>query len=69
VIRHSGSYGYDEGLWELGVIRYTNGDNYLLDYDTGITDDVIGHQTEEEIEALLVQIKALVPIHTGDLHD
>ena len=68
VICHSGSYGGGEGLWELAVIHYTDGDKYVLNYSTDITNDVIGHQTEEEIEALLIQIKAL-PSATGDLND
>ena len=59
VIRHSGSYGYDKGLWELAVIRYTDGDKYVLDYSTPITDDVIGYLDEDEISALLVRIEAL----------
>ena len=59
VIRHSGSYGNDKGLWELAVIRYTDGDKYVLDYSTPITDDVIGYLDEDEIIALLVRIGAL----------
>lgn len=59
VICHSGSYGNDRGLWELAVIRYTDGDKYVLDYSTPITDDVIGYLDEDEIIALLVRIGAL----------
>lgn len=59
VICHSGSYGNENGLWELAVIRYTDGDKYVLDYSTPITDDVIGYLDEDEISALLVRILAL----------
>jgi hypothetical protein len=61
VIRHNISYGRDEGLWELAVIRYRYPDSgsYVLVYDTPIADDVIGHLTEPEVEKLLMDIEAL----------
>lgn len=61
VIRHNSSYGSDEGLWELAVIRYRYPDSgsYVLVYYTPITDDVIGHLTEPEVEKLLMDIEAL----------
>lgn len=54
VVRHSGSYGSDRGLWELAVMH--NGD---LVYDTPITDDVIGHLGESDVDALLDKVAAL----------
>jgi hypothetical protein len=62
VVRNNYSYGGSEGLWELGVIRFVGEDFWDLVYDTPITDDVIGSQTEEEIADLLVQIAALPPL-------
>lgn len=62
VICHRGSYGYDQGLWELAVIRFTHGDSYVLDYSTHITDDVIGHLTPSEIDETLVKIQELPKI-------
>lgn len=61
VIRNQYSYGGDKGLFELAVVKYHNADNdaWGLCYDTPITDDVIGHLTEAEVQALLEQIKAL----------
>ena len=59
VIRHNGSYGNDKGLWELAVLRYTDGDKYVLDYSTPITDDVIGYLDEDEVNDLLIKIKEL----------
>lgn len=53
------TYGGDSGLWELAVIRW-DGDEFSLTYDTPITDDVIGHLTWDEVEALLTQIERLV---------
>lgn len=58
VVRHSGSYGYEEGLWELAVIKW-DGDRYHLCYDTPITDDVIGYLDEDQIEKILIDIKNL----------
>lgn len=59
VIQHSGSYGNEQGLWELGVLNWIGEDVYELDYSTEITDDVIGYLTEEEVEEILVRIKEL----------
>lgn len=58
VIKGPYSYGGPQGLWELAVKKF-DGDDWELCYDTVITNDVIGHNTEAEIEALLERIKAL----------
>lgn len=55
VIRHGFSYGGEDGLWELGVLRQ---DGHLT-YDTRITDDVIGYLTEGDVAALLQQVASL----------
>ena len=56
-----GSYGRNEGLWELGVIRFNSEDNldFNLTYSTHITDDVLGYLTEEDVERHLNEIEAL----------
>ena len=54
VIRHKGSYGYAQGKWELAVLE--GGE---LCYTSPITEDVIGHLTEDEVELILKQIKEL----------
>lgn len=61
IIKHGGSYGHRDDLWELAVIRFENDDNdsWNLNYDTSITDDVIGRLTDEEVRDLLRQIKEL----------
>lgn len=61
VIRVYHSYGQDEGLYELAVgLKTGEGvDDWDLCYDTPITDDVIGHLTEERVTELLQQIEAL----------
>ena len=58
VVRHSFSYGREEGLWELAVPEF-KGDDWSLTYDTVITDDVIGHLSEEDVSELLIKIEKL----------
>uniref|UniRef100_A0AAU6VYQ9 Uncharacterized protein n=2 Tax=unclassified bacterial viruses TaxID=12333 RepID=A0AAU6VYQ9_9VIRU len=54
------SYGYEDGLFELAVLEFPYGDEqYSLTYSTPITDDVLGHLTEEDVIAVLAQIEAL----------
>ena len=54
----AGSYGADQGLYESAVLK-GNADDWELCYDTPITSDVLGHQTEEEVEVLLHEIENL----------
>jgi hypothetical protein len=54
-----GSYGVDEGLYESAVLKGTEVD-WELCYDTPITDDVLGNQTELEVEVLLYEIENLI---------
>ena len=60
IIKHRGSYGYNKDLWELAVIYFVrDSDDFMLDYDTEITDDVVGHLTDERVRELLKRIKEL----------
>ena len=59
VIKHLGSYGHKEDLWELAVIEYYRSGEWYLTYDTDITDDVIGFLTDEDVRELLTKIKEL----------
>ena len=54
VIMGPQSYGFSKGLWELAVLQ-----NGSLRYDTPITNDVIGHLNEEEVNNYLNLIKEL----------
>lgn len=54
VIKHYGSYGYEEDLFELAVL-----DEEGLCYTTPITNDVIGHLTNEQVLDYLEKIKNL----------
>jgi len=55
VVRHKGSYGYSKGLWELAVLNEFG----ELDYTTPITNDVLGHLSEEEIILKINEIRGL----------
>lgn len=55
IVRHSFSYGNENGLWELAVIDKDG----RISYDTPITDDVLGRLTEEEVNSTLVKISEL----------
>ena len=59
VVKHSFSYGNQDDLWELAVIKYDDSGDWDLNYDTEITDDVIGWLTDENVIDLLQQIKEL----------
>ena len=59
VVCHEFSYGGDQGLKELAVIKFYDGDKWHLCYDTEITDDVLGYLTDEDVADLLVKIEAL----------
>ena len=48
VVKHRGSYGYEKGLWELAVLDFDGS----LCYTTEITNDVIGHLNDPEVDRL-----------------
>lgn len=58
VVQFPGSYGYDEGLYEVAILKGLEED-WEICYDTSITDDIIGYQSMEDINILLSQIKSL----------
>jgi len=58
VVKHTHSYGYEDGLYEAAVLKGVDGD-YELCYDTPVASDIIGYQTEEQIESLLNEVEKL----------
>lgn len=58
VVRFPGSYGYQDGLYEVAVIKGTE-DNFELCYDTPITEDVLGHRDEIDVETIIEEVAAL----------
>lgn len=59
VVCHGCSYGGDQGLFELAVVRFVGENRWEITYDTPITDDVIGWLEEYEVDDLLLAIEAL----------
>ena len=59
VIKHEGSYGFMQDLWELAVIKFGASGDWDLCYDTEITCDVEGYLTDEAVRNLLQRIKEL----------
>ena len=51
VIQHKGSYGYQKGLWEVAVLWHGE-----ICYDSGITEDVMGHLNDPEVDNILGKI-------------
>ena len=58
IVQHEFSYGNRDGLWELAVIKGTEED-WNICYETPITNDVLGHLSENEVDEILTQIEAL----------
>jgi hypothetical protein len=67
VVRYKGTYtpngGYssytsNENEWEVAVIYGTEND-WELCYNTHITDDVLGHLTEGEVDWVMYQVQEL----------
>jgi hypothetical protein len=59
IIKNFGSYGGEADLWEVAVLQKDEGGLWVITYDTDITDDVIGFQTEADVIALCNRIRAL----------
>ena len=67
VVKHWGSYGFEDDLFELAVLKFDkkNGIGSLC-YDTEITDDVIGYLNNDEVLELLEKIKNLESDKNGN---
>jgi hypothetical protein len=58
IVKHDYSYGNKDGLWEMAVIK-GNEDKWKLTYETPVTDDVLGHLSEDEVNEYVDQVIAL----------
>jgi hypothetical protein len=58
VVRFPGSYGFQDDLYEVAILQGTP-DKYELCYDTFITEDVLGHQDETDINNILKEVQTL----------
>jgi len=54
VIKHTYSYGYEKNLWKVAILYKGK-----LCYDTHITDDVLGWQTEDDVTNVMKQVQEL----------
>lgn len=58
VVQHDFSYGHEDDLWELAVLRGSS-DDCDIDYDTPITSDVLGFLSNPDVNSYLAKIEAL----------
>ena len=55
IVQGPHTYGGENGLYEIAVF----GKDGQITYETSITNDVLGHLSEEEVEKTLLDIKNL----------
>ena len=58
VVKFPGSYGFEEDLYEVAILQGTE-DKWEITYDTPITNDVLGHRDEQDINNILEEVQAL----------
>ena len=58
VVKGLGSYGDEQGLFELAVLK-GDADGWSLCYETPITSDVLGRLSPDDITRHLAEIEAL----------
>ena len=54
VVKFNGSYGYHQDLWEVAILYKDE-----LTYNTDITDDVLGYQTEQDVTDVMKKVQEL----------
>ena len=59
IIKHIGSYGFENDKFELAVLEWFEDGSSHLCYDTDIADDVLGHLTNQDVIDTLRKIKDL----------
>jgi hypothetical protein len=58
VVRCPESYGFADDLYEVAVLKGVS-EKWEICYDTPVTDDVLGHRDEQDIENIMEEIQAL----------
>ena len=56
VIKFFGSYGYEDDLWELALLKETPEGKWELEYTELVGFDVLGHLTDEKVNEYLKRI-------------
>jgi len=64
VIRGFGTYGAEEGLFEIAVLHGND-----ICYDTPIADDVVGHLTPDQVLEYARKIYNIVPMKTIEIKE
>lgn len=59
VVRHYSSYGSNRGLYEAVVITRDKHGEWKINYETDITNDVIGWLNENDVSDLLQRVEML----------
>lgn len=59
IVYNYGTYGFNSGQLELAVIKFDEGGDWHLTYETEITSDVLGYLEKNEVFDTLNQIKNL----------
>jgi hypothetical protein len=54
LLREYGSYTDNENEWEVAILKDDD-----ICYDTPITSDVLGHQTEDDVTEIMKQVQTL----------
>ncbi|CAK1247662.1 hypothetical protein R55210_AODCCCNP_01156 [Fructobacillus fructosus] len=57
VASHFGTYGYENGLCEIAVFKFSDDGRGVICYSTPITDDVIGYADDKKRDEVLKKIK------------
>ena len=68
VVINDYSYGHENGLFELAVIKFQY-DKWEIDYSTPVTNDVLGYLSSKDVMEYLYQIKNLNDIEGGRLNE
>lgn len=55
VVKFNGSYGYHQDFWEVAILYKDS-----LTYNTCITNDVLGYQTDQDVTDLMKKVQALI---------
>jgi hypothetical protein len=54
VVKFHGSYGFHQDLWEVAILYEEE-----INYNTEITDDVLGYQTEQDVTKVMRKVQLL----------
>lgn len=59
VVQHSSSYGGKQGFYEIAVVKFNDKGGWRINYDTPITNDVVGWLLPEDVTRVMNQVASL----------